>query len=226
MSSENEKDQIEEEDVNAITSQLLNKPGNLTKYTSAAEIAQKALTAVIAACVDNAKIIDICKIGDSFILDAVKGLYAKDKTMKKGLAFPTCVSPASILCHLSPLSGEKEDQLKLSVGEVVRIELGAHIDGFAAQVAHTLVVGASKESPVMGLQADVLQCVHVAGEVAVRLMKPGNTSTQIAKAIESVAKDFDCLPVEGMQSNQISQNCLDGEKIIVVNPSDQQKKRN
>lgn len=83
MSSENEKDQIEEE-VDAITSQLLNKPGNLTKYTSAAEIAQKALSAVIAACVDNAKIIDICKIGDSFILDAVKGLYAKDKTMKKG----------------------------------------------------------------------------------------------------------------------------------------------
>ena len=27
-----------------------------------------------------------------------------------------------------------------------------------------------------------------------------------------------------MQSNQISQNCLDGEKIIVVNPSEQQKK--
>lgn len=49
----------------------------------------------------------------------------------------------------------------------------------------------------MGLQADVLQCVHVAGEVAIRLMKPGNTSTQIAKAIETVAKDFGCLPVEG-----------------------------
>lgn len=53
----------------------------------------------------------------------------------------------------------------------LQIDLGAHIDGFIAVVAHTLVVG---EGKVTGKKADVLLAAHYAAEAALRLVRPGN----------------------------------------------------
>lgn len=66
--------------------------------------------------------------------------------MKKGIAFPTCISVNNCVCHFSPLRSEAD--LKLTDGDVVKIDLGAHIDGFIAVAAHTVIVGASKDTKV------------------------------------------------------------------------------
>lgn len=55
-----------------------------------------------------------------------------------------------------------------------RSELGAQIDGYNALLAHSLVVGASKEKPVTGRKADVLMAAYQSAEAALRLVKPGN----------------------------------------------------
>ena len=49
--------------------------------------------------------------------------------------------------------------------------MGAHIDGFIAVVAHTVVVGGGEAS---GRAADVLLAAHNASEAALRLLRPGN----------------------------------------------------
>ena len=64
--------------------------------------------------------------------------------MLPGIAFPTCVSINNCICHFSPLKGDSDVLLK--EGDLVKIDLGAHIDGFIAVAAHTLVVGASPVS--------------------------------------------------------------------------------
>ena len=51
-------------------------------------------------------------------------------------------------------------------------DLGAHVDGFVAVVAHTVVVGASPK--LTGRQADVMLAAHYASEAALRLVKPGS----------------------------------------------------
>jgi len=53
-------------------------------------------------------------------------------------------------------------------------DLGAHIDGFIAVVAHTVVVGASVDHKVKGRAADAIVAAHFASEAALRLLKPGN----------------------------------------------------
>ena len=58
--------------------------------------------------------------------------------MEKGISFPTCISVNNVVGHFSPL--KTEDQL-LKEGDVAKIALGVHIDGFVGQVAHTIVVG-------------------------------------------------------------------------------------
>ena len=57
--------------------------------------------------------------------------------------------------------------------------------GYIATAAHTFVVGstATVEKPLTGRQADVLTAAHIASEVVTKLMRPGNTNSQITAAI-------------------------------------------
>ncbi|KAJ3014688.1 Proliferation-associated protein 2G4 [Thoreauomyces humboldtii] len=197
----------------------------VTKYQAAAGIANGALKKVLDTIADGVKLTDICALGDRTIEELAEKVYnnKKDK-ISKGIAFPTCVSPNTAICHMSPLASDPEGAIVLKTGDVVRIELGAHIDGYISQVAHTLVIGATKENPIKGRQADVIQAAYLATEAAIRLLKPGNTNTQVTEAIQKIAEEFECSPVEGMLSHQVSRNVLDGKKQIILNPSENQKK--
>jgi methionine aminopeptidase len=53
-------------------------------------------------------------------------------------------------------------------------DLGAHVDGFIAVVAHTIVLGATSEAKVSGRRADVVLAAHYASQAALRLLKPEN----------------------------------------------------
>ena len=56
-----------------------------------------------------------------------------------------------------------------------RPDLAAHIDGFIATAAHTLVIQADASAPVTGKAADVIACANTAAEAALRLVRPGKT---------------------------------------------------
>lgn len=64
--------------------------------------------------------------------------------MEKGIAFPTSISKNEICGHYSPFKTDAEGKEKetntLNEGDVAKIDLGVHIDGFVALVAHTVVV--------------------------------------------------------------------------------------
>lgn len=59
-------------------------------------------------------------------------------------------------------------------------DLGAHVDGFIAVVAHTIVIGSSPNRKVSGRKADVILAAHYASQAALRLLKPG-TEVSIPK---------------------------------------------
>jgi len=69
--------------------------------------------------------------------EELKLIYNKKKAIEKGLAFPVCISVNEICGHYSPM---EEDSIKLKNGDVVKIDVGIHIDGFIAMAAHTTVV--------------------------------------------------------------------------------------
>jgi len=56
--------------------------------------------------------------------------------VEKGVAFPTSVSVNHTAGHYSPLAG---DSAVLAEGDVAKIDLGVHIDGFISVMAHTTV---------------------------------------------------------------------------------------
>ncbi|TPX44324.1 hypothetical protein SeMB42_g03988 [Synchytrium endobioticum] len=195
----------------------------VTKYQAAAKIANDALKKVVDASIEGSKIIDLCMLGDKYIEDAVKTVYNKGK-IPKGIGFPTSVSKNHYICHYSPLPSDPDAYSTLTKGEMVRIELGVHVDGFLAQVATTLVVGADKENPISGRQADALMAAYVASETAIRTLKPGRTNVEVTEIVQKSAEEFGCKPIEGMLSHQITRNNMEGQKQIILNPTDQQKK--
>lgn len=77
--------------------------------------------------------------------------------------------------------------------------MGAHIDGFIAVVAHTIVVGASTGKKVTGRKADVILAAYYASQAALRLLKIGNETYAITDAVQKVAESYKCKPVEGKQ---------------------------
>ena len=207
------------------------------QYKTAGDIAAKALKKVISLAVPGAKLLDIAEAGDKELSEGCAGVYVKAKKMAKGIAFPTTVSVNNVICNYRPLpialppptpaaSDDKKDgdaaatapvvaQQELKAGDVVKFQLGAHIDGFASIVGETIVVAADKQ--ITGKVADLLAAVKVAEEVALRVMKPGATNIEVAKQIENAIKEFEGIrPVEGMQTNLMDKDLIDGKKKIVV----------
>ncbi|XP_071443458.1 proliferation-associated protein 2G4 [Hetaerina americana] len=194
----------------------------VTKYKMAGDIVNRVLKQVISRCIEGASVRDICEHGDSLIVDETSKVFKKEKELKKGIAFPTCISVNNCICHFSPMVNEPDYIIKN--GDVVKIDLGAHVDGFIAVVAHTIVVGASKTNKVEGRKADVVMAAHLASQAALRLLKPGNEAYAITEAVQKISEAYKCKPMEGILSHQLKQFKIDGEKTIIQNPIDAQKK--
>ncbi|KAH9068356.1 proliferation-associated protein 1 [Lactarius deliciosus] len=203
---------------------------DITKYKARAMQPTSSMSQVkrlIDLSVEGASVLDLCVEGDKLIEEGTSAVYNKSvKGVKvpKGLAFPTSVSVNNCVAHFSPLASDPLSAQKLAKGDVVKLHLGAHIDGFAAITAETIVVGATPESPVTGRRADALRAAWTAAEVAMRLVRVGNKNWQVTEAVGKVAAAWDCKPVEGMLSCQQTQNVIDGKKRIILNPAEGQKK--
>ncbi|XP_059396559.1 proliferation-associated protein 2G4-like [Carassius carassius] len=194
----------------------------VTKYKMGADITNQALKVVIEAAKPGVSVLSLCEKGDAFIAAETGKVFKKEKEIKKGIAFPTCVSVNNCVCHFSPLKSDPDYTLK--DGDLVKIDLGVHVDGFISNIAHSFVVGASKDAPVTGRKADVIKAAHLCAEAALRLVKPGNQNTQLTEAWNKIAQSFKCMAIEGMLSHQLKQHVIDGEKTIIQNPTDQQRK--
>ncbi|KAH8117817.1 proliferation-associated protein 1 [Phellopilus nigrolimitatus] len=200
---------------------------DITKYKTAADIVHNVTKKLVELCVEGANILELCVEGDKLLDQGTSGVYnkaVKGVKVAKGVAFPTSISVNNCVAHFSPLASDPASSQTLQKGDVVKLHLGAHIDGFASVSAETLVVGATPEAPVTGRAADAIKAAWHAAEIAMRLVKAGNKNWAITDAVNKVTAAWDCKAVEGMLSCQQTQNVIDGKKRIILNPGEQQKK--
>merc|ERR1719183_708995 len=152
-------------------------------------------------------------MGDTMLAEETGKLYNKKgekaKKIEKGIAFPTCISVNEIVGHFSPMKGEGR---KLVAGDVVKIDMACHIDGFIAAAAHTVVIGDDK---VEDNRADVMMAAYNAAEAALRLVRVGNTNAMVTEAFAKVAEEFKCKPVQGVLSHQLKKHVIDGNQSII-----------
>jgi len=188
-----------------------------TKYREAGKIANLALEGVVSQVVAGATIVSLCKFGDEVITRSVASIY-RSKKVDKGIAFPTCVSVNECVCHNSPIESEGDQHPPLDKGDIVKIDLGVHVDGFIAVVGHTVQVGAapSPEAPIGEDLGNLMHAGHVCSEVATKLIRPGNTNQQVTQAWAKVAENFKVNLVQGTLSHQMKRYVIDGNKVIIL----------
>lgn len=144
----------------------------------------------------------------------------KGKDIEKGIAVPTCISVNNIVGHYSPLNGNTEE---IEEGDMVKIDLGCHIDGYSAQAAHTVVVQSGAAAPITGRAADVMQATSVCYEAAARLIKPGKKISDVAPVLAKIAEAYGCNHIEGVMSHQMNRFIIDGGKVVLNRPNPDQK---
>ncbi|KAI9742956.1 MAG: exosome nuclease subunit, partial [Chaenotheca gracillima] len=156
-------------------------------------------------------------------------------------AHPTTVSPSSFVTPYTPLSTDAEEAAtKLKTSDVIKIQLGAQIDGFGAIVCDTVIVGAGEPSAEKeGREADLILATYWANELLLRLMVPSGllasgsdeekktasstkapSQTKISSLLEKVAKSYGCNVVESTTSWLFERNEIEGKKKIVLSPAE------
>lgn len=214
MSSDHETSDSECEEVDQ--AQDLSNSDVTTKYRAAGTIVNAALDSVVTECKLGADIVGICKKGDEIIVEQTSKIYnkkEKGEKIEKGVAFPTCISVNEICGHFSPLENES---YVLKEGDLVKIDMGCHIDGYIAVAGHSIVVLNEEEqlNEVTGRKADVLKASWTAAEAALRMVKVGNTNLQVTKVIELACDEFKCTPVQGVRSHQMKRFIIDCNQCI------------
>lgn len=136
---------------------------------------------------DGADISEICAFGDSLIDKELAALPGKKtKKLEKGIAIPTCISVDNICGNYSPFADESTS---LADGQIVKVELGAHIDGYIAFAGDTISIG---EDKVTGRKADVILAASTALNAAIRTIVKGATNEDVTKVVAKVAEEYKC----------------------------------
>lgn len=118
-------------------------------------------------------------------------------------------------------------QAELQVGDVVKMDLGCHIDGFIAVAAHTCIVPETADAPPAApedVTGNVAVAAYNAMLVAAASITAGATNTQVTEAVERVANHYGVVPISSVRMHQMKRYVLDGVKEVAlkkVNPEDQ-----
>lgn len=142
------------------------------------------------------------------------------------------------------MSDAEDAAATIKTGEMVKIQLGAQIDGFGAIACDTIIVPAKEgeEPEITTRQADLLLATHYANELLLRLMLPpgllaSGTDEEKKKAaaerpvshsrminlVERVAKSYQCNVVQNTTCWLFGRNEIEDKKKIILSPTDGMK---
>jgi curved DNA binding protein len=216
MEEDDEDDEEEEKEEVDMTD--LSNSDVCTKYQEACKIVNLTLEGLVSQCIPGAKVVDLCLFGTSVMEAQAAKLYmkkVKGTLMDRGVAFPVCVSVNDVVCNHSPLASEELEPLK--VGDVVKFDLGCHLDGYIAVAAHTVVVSDGDTPPAPSEElGNVAVAAYNAMLVAAHSIAAGKSNMDVTKAVERVATHYGVKAISSVRMHQMKRYVLDGVKEIAL----------
>jgi methionyl aminopeptidase len=120
-------------------------------------------------------------------------------------SFPVNLSINNEAAHYSPFYG---DQKKFSTGDVVKIDVGAQIDGYLSDNATTVEVGES------GKYSDLIATARDALNAAIKILRPMITVRQVGSTIGNVIASHGFKPVRNLGGHGLNRFDLHSEIFI------------
>ena len=162
------------------------------KYRRAGKIAAQVREEIFSQIKIGAKALDLCEAAESRIVE-----------LGGGIAFPTNISINEVAAHYT---SPEEDTTEIQDGDVVKLDLGVHIDGYIADTA----VSVSFDSEFDNLVTASKEAL----EKALLLIRPKTDSKDLGQIIESTIKGFGYRPIRDLSGHQLDEYLLHGSKSL------------
>ncbi|MFX1524975.1 MAG: type II methionyl aminopeptidase [Promethearchaeota archaeon] len=140
------------------------------------------------------------------VLDIVSTTEAKIEELNGLCAFPVNFCINNIAAHYtSPL---KDDGLLIKDGDLVKIDLGVHIEGYIVDTAFS--INFSEDDSLK----NIIQSTEVALDAAKMIVRPKVNTREIGKKIEDIVKGFNYNPIKELGGHQIERWTVHGKKQL------------
>ena len=164
------------------------------KYLLAGKIGKSAREYAQSLIEPGALLYDIAEKTEQFIKD--RGALP---------SFPVNLSINNEAAHYTPYEGDKK---KFKTGDLVKIDLGAMVDGYMSDTAVTVEVGnTGKYSDLIGSTAEALNA-------AIRVLRPLINIYRIGEEIENVITSYGFKPIKNLGGHGINRYDLHSETFI------------
>lgn len=136
--------------------------------------------------------LEICELVESDI-----------KSLGAECAFPTNVSINEVAAHYT---AEPDDELVIGQEDTVKVDLGAHIDGYIADTAVTVNTDPRHQ--------DIVDTAEEALAEAISVVHSGTKTRDIGKAIENIIKKNSCKPIANLTGHSLDRYTIHAGKSI------------
>ena len=139
----------------------------------------------------------------STVYDLCEWVEAEIKSRGARCAFPVNASINEVAAHYT---AEPGDELTIQPDDVVKVDLGAHVNGHIADTAVTISHSGRHDALITAAEN------ALAG--AMRLCRAGAKSTQIGKAIEQVIRGAGFKPIANLSGHSLDRYTIHAGKTI------------
>ena len=146
--------------------------------------------------------ISMCKPG-TLVLDIAEAIEKIIRESGAKPSFPPNISINQIAAHYTP---KFEDKTELKEGDVVKIDVGASVDGYLSDTAATAVVG--------GAEIPLVTSVKSALDSVMKIIKPGLAVLELSSVIEDTIRKAGFSPIVNLGGHGVGRYSLhEGEFI-------------
>ncbi|MFX1478814.1 MAG: type II methionyl aminopeptidase [Promethearchaeota archaeon] len=139
-------------------------------------------------------------------LELVSTTEAKIEELDGKCAFPVNFCINNIAAHYtSPL---KDDDLIVNEGDIVKIDLGVHIEGYIVDTAFTVSYNDDESLE------NLIQSTEVALDAGKMMAKPKINTKDIGQKIEDIVRGFKYNPIKELGGHQIERWTVHGKKQV------------
>jgi methionyl aminopeptidase len=155
----------------------------LEKYVKAGKIGQEAKDLARKELKSGLKVLDLAEKIEKFIKDS-----------GGGIAFPVNISINDIAAHYTP---DINDTLTFKEGDLVKVDIGTHVDGYIGDTAFTVKLGENSH-PLIEASNDAL-------EQFIKEIRPGKTVGEMSKLIDEVVTSHGFNPIRNLAGHAVEQ---------------------
>lgn len=145
----------------------------------------------------------------TLVIDLVE--YVESEILKSGaeIAFPCNVSINEIAAHYtSPIN----DKTKFKAGDMVKLDLGAMIDGYIADTAITVIASGNIDENFtqdeINLHEEIKEASAAGLEAAIATVKAGVEVSKVGAAIHEAISEYNLNPIFNLTGHSLEQNNL------------------